>query len=118
MHSLVGQLVLLTCPTDRLTLPITAGLRRVAMQRNAQLREMVAEGRGGTAPPSSAGGGSLRLRPAPLMLLDIDALTRRLLDGLKIGRQDFHYQCYLQVFDRMSRGEQHAASAISYLVCF
>lgn len=94
MQQRVGQLVLLTCPTDRLTLPAKAGHLRVAHTRNQQLRAMVAEGRGGTAPPpangtASGGGGGAGAGQgaAPLMLLDIDALTRRLPAELTIGPQ-------------------------------
>ena len=96
MQQQVGQLVLLTCPTDRLSLPSRAAILRIASARNEQLRAMVAEGRGGhgAAEPAAgadaaAGGG------APLMLLDVDALTSRLPFDLKIGPQDYHVQCYL-----------------------
>ena len=118
--------MLLTCPLDRLTAPGREGLRAAAEQRNEALRRIVREGRisaaaatgaaavgtAGTAAAAAAAGdaaaaagggaagegaaGGEAPAPAPPLLLDLDALTRQLPEGLAIGRGDFHYQCHLQ----------------------
>ena len=121
----VGQVVLLTCPTDRFrTAPKEAG-RAVVAQRNEIVRRLVADswsrgggtsggagssgrggsmhaegaagaaGGGGSSGSSTAVGGGTAHRPRPLLLLDLDALTKEgLPPGLQISADDYHYQCY------------------------
>jgi hypothetical protein len=69
--------------------------RAVVAERNRQLRQLVLNTLGGnatadTSTSSSEGDG----RGAPLMLLDIDALTQRLPVTATLAPRDFHYQCY------------------------
>ncbi|KAL4444045.1 hypothetical protein ABPG75_011782 [Micractinium tetrahymenae] len=136
-----AQVVLLTCPTDRLSTPDKAKARQVVAERNRLLRQMVARSLGGSAgedeegadsslgsgnggggssgagTESSSGGagtdgsgtvgsssgssgggvsGKGELAKArPLMLLDIDALTRHVSERTTIAPEDYHYQCYL-----------------------
>ena len=114
----VGQLVLLTCPTDRLRPADKAAAREVVAQRNALLRQMVAASRGCSAPDGGGGGGSSGAGSdggggkssggaggdggggttggAPLLLLDVDALTLHVPTRATIAPEDYHYQCYLQ----------------------
>lgn len=128
MQQRVGQLVLLTCPTDRFRPPDRAAAREVIARRNELVRQLVADswagrdaasgGSGvenaghssGSSSSSAAGGsggssagngegssaGSASVGPTPLLVLDLDALTRQgLPPGAEISPEDHHYQCYL-----------------------
>lgn len=117
----VGQLVLLTCPTERFHTPDKQAGRAVVARRNEIVRQLVADSWSGSASSSSGGsdgdrggggdsGGKGSSRPAdnatgsssggsggprPLLLLDLDALTKeRLPPDVTISQQDYHYQCY------------------------
>lgn len=117
----VGQLVLLTCPTERFRTPDKQAGRAVVARRNEIVRQLVNESWSGSASSSSGGsdgdsggggdsGGKGSSRPAdnatgsssggsggprPLLLLDLDALTKeRLPPDVTISQQDYHYQCY------------------------
>jgi hypothetical protein len=54
MRQQVGQVVLLTCPTERFGVPDRYATRRVVAKRNELLRQMVADSRGGSAPSYAA----------------------------------------------------------------
>lgn len=125
MRQAVGQVVLLTCPTDRLTSPEHAALHKAAAARNEELRSLVAEGRGGRARSASggAGGGVEEEAPPPLMLLDMDALSRQLPKEWEISQVDFHHACHLasasanqrEIASRRSRRRLLAALAVGHL---
>ena len=53
----VGQVVLLTCPTDRIRRDNQQEGRKLVAQRNQLLREMIAVERGGSAAAADASGG-------------------------------------------------------------
>lgn len=53
----VGQVVLLTCPTDRIRRENQQEGRKLVAQRNQLLREMIAAERGGSAAAADASGG-------------------------------------------------------------
>jgi hypothetical protein len=111
----VGQVALLTCPTDRIRRKQHAEGRKLVAQRNKRLRAMVARGRGGDADPSTpssqdsldsskgvdsqplggSGGAASRRRLAdqgstdgparPLLLMDLDAITQQLPPRANLG---------------------------------
>jgi hypothetical protein len=113
----VGQVALLTCPTDRIRRKQHAEGRKLVAQRNKRLRAMVARGRGGDADPTVAardtlasdGGSGGQQEGAvgrisssngtgkTLLLMDLDAITQRLplKPELGVAPIDFHYQCML-----------------------
>ena len=95
----MGQVVLLTCPTERLRLGEFRQPRAVVAERNRQLRQLVLDTLGGNATAeagASSGGSGGAGGGAPLMLLDMDALTQRLPVTATLAPRDFHYQCYPQ----------------------
>jgi hypothetical protein len=128
MRQQVGQVVLLTCPTDRFKTPDKAAGRAVVARRNELVRKLVADswgsgsgsqgdsrGRGdagmagsstgrrsgaaASAPSSTSNSGSNSSNSSaslrPLLLLDLDALTKQgLPPGVAISSDDYHYQCY------------------------
>lgn len=102
MRHQVGQVVLLTCPTDRFRTPDREAGRAVIARRNDIVRQLMADssgsgGDGSRSGSSSGGSGSSSAggSPRPLLLLDLDALTQQgLPPGLAISADDYHYQCY------------------------
>ncbi len=116
----VGQVVLLTCPTDRIQRENQQEGRKLVAERNRLLRAMVAAERGGSAAGAAGGGvverqlqtggsdgssssGSSRSKGGgqsgriggmqqsagrPLLLVDIDGLTRDLPPGLAVAPLD------------------------------
>lgn len=86
------QVVLLTCPSERLQGESWAKGREVVARRNELLRQMVPHTRGGSAPSEGSegsgnisgdgasseggGGGASGRGGSPLMLVDIDAMTQ------------------------------------------
>ena len=92
------------CATaERLGVPDRYATRRVVAQRNELLRGMVAATRGGSnatlaaassgdgGSGSGSGGGSTG---RPLLLLDLDAMTKWLPLEVTLSPHDFHYQCH------------------------
>ena len=116
MRQQVGQVVLLTCPTERFRTPDREAARAVIARRNDIVRQLVADswsssgrdsgggssgssgdGSGRGSESSSGGGGadSNTSSPRPLLLVDLDALTQHgLPPSLAISAEDYHYQCY------------------------
>lgn len=88
----------MTCPTERLRLPARKAPRELAARRNALLRQMVADSRGGGASLMDGGGEAAAVGGAPggrpLMLLDIDAMTQQLPAAATISLEDHHYQVW------------------------
>lgn len=54
MQGRAAQVVLLTCPTDRLGTPDKAEARRVVAERNRLMRQMVSRSLGGSADPGGS----------------------------------------------------------------
>lgn len=89
MRAAAGQVVLLTCPLDRIRRPQHAQGRVIVAERNERLRSLVSSAGGGAAAADPAGPG------APPLLIDVDAMTRDLPPGLDVAPMDFHYACML-----------------------
>lgn len=85
----MGQVVLLTCPLDRIRRAQQAQGRLVVAERNQRLRSLVSSAAGGAAVAHPVGPG------APPLLVDIDAMTRHVPPNLGIAPNDFHYACGL-----------------------
>ena len=103
----VGQVVLLTCPTERFGVPDRYATRRVVAQRNELLRQLVADSRGGSARSGAGSNGdagsagpaggsgsssSSSSNSSPFLLLDLDAMTKWLPREVALSPHDFHYQ--------------------------
>lgn len=101
----MGQVVLLTCPTERFGVPDRFATRRVVAQRNALLRQLVAATRGGAAAEDDGGGGGAAAGGSPLMLLDLDTMTKYLPRAAALSPHDFHYQ----VGGGLEGGRRHLA---------